>query len=81
MNIFERALNMANDCMDVMFGELFTPVEEDREELLARMKTAMLQGKQLTLNGTNVVQRYGDHVADTYEDLLNAVAKNMGELV
>ena len=81
MNIFERALNMANDCMDVMFGELFTPIEEDREELLARLKTAMLQGKQLTLNGTKVLHRYDDHVADTYESLLDVIAKNMGELV
>ena len=81
-NIFERSLNLTNQCMKCVYGELFEPIESDKDEIIKRLKTAMLtHNKVITLNGTKTVETYSEEVSAVYEDMLNAVAKQMGELV
>jgi hypothetical protein len=81
-NIFERAYDLANEVVKTAhFDELFEPIEADREVIIAKLKTAMLTGKSLDINGTETVRRYSDSASTIYEDTLNVVAKHMGELV
>lgn len=81
-NIFERALNLTNQCMKCVYGELFEPIDSDKDEIIKRLKTAMLtHNKTVTLNGTKTVETYSEELSTVYEDMLDAVAKQMGELV
>lgn len=81
-NIFERAYDLANDIVKTAhFDDLFEPVEADRELIVGKLQTAMLTGKPLDINNTETVRTYSDSVTTIYEDVLNTVAKHMGELV
>lgn len=81
-NIFERAYNLANDCMTCVYGNLFNPIEADKEDILARLKTSMTTCKTtVTLNGTRTINEYSEDIVTMYEDILSIVAKQLGELV
>ena len=82
MNIFDRAFEMVTQCMQCVYGELFTPIETDRTEIVSRMKNAMLSRNSIvTLTGTETEKVFTDDLVEVYEDMLNTVAKQMGELV